>query len=119
MISARVAADQTSTFPRFLDLGYPNIERGDGVWLFTTTGEKILDACSGGAMVSTKGHGAREIIDAGARQAEKIAYFYIDHFTNEPQETLAERLIAVAPQLARVRVGPSASDANRTALRLT
>ncbi len=118
MISARVAADQTSTFPRFLDLGYPNIERGDGVWLFTTTGEKILDACSGGAMVSTLGHGAREIIDAGARQAEKIAYFYMDHFTNEPQEALAERLIAVAPEMARVRFASSGSEANETALRL-
>src|SRR2546430_425379 len=118
MISARVAADQTSTFPRFLDLAYPNIERGDGVWLFTTTGEKILDACSGGAMVSTLGHGALEIIDAGARQAEKIAYFYMDHFTNEPQEALAERLIAVAPEMARVRFASSGSEANETALRL-
>jgi len=118
MISARVAADQTSTFPRFLDLGYPNIERGDGVWLFTTTGEKILDACSGGAMVSTLGHGAPEIIDAGARQAEKIAYFYMDHFTNEPQEALAERLIVVAPEMARVRFASSGSEANETALRL-
>src|SRR5213593_5129631 len=119
MISARVAADQTSTFPRFLDLGYPNIERGDGVWLFTTTGEKILDACSGGAMVSTLGHGAREIIDAGARQAEKIAYFYMDHFTNEPQEALAQRLIDVAaPEMARVRFTSSGSEANETALRL-
>src|SRR5438067_74593 len=118
MISARVAADQTSTFPRFLDLGYPNIERGDGVWLFTTTGEKILDACSGGAMVSTLGHGAPEIIDAGARQAEKIAYFYMDHFTNEPQEALAERLIVVAPGMARVRFASSGSEANETALRL-
>src|SRR5437773_3378589 len=119
MISARVAADQTSTFPRFLDLGYPNIERGDGVWLFTTTGEKILDACSGGAMVSTLGHGAREVIDAGARQAEKIAYFYMDHFTNEPMENLADRLIEeAAPEMARVRFASSGSEANEAALRL-
>jgi adenosylmethionine-8-amino-7-oxononanoate aminotransferase len=119
MISARVTADQTSTFPRFLDLDYPNIERGDGVWLFTTKGEEILDACSGGAMVTTLGHGALGIIDAGKRQAEKIAYFYMDHFTNEPQEQLAERLIAVAaPEMARVRFASSGSEANETALRL-
>ena len=119
MISARVPADQTSTFPRFLDLDYPNIERGDGVWLFTTKGEEILDACSGGAMVTTLGHGALGIIDAGKRQAEKIAYFYMDHFANEPQEQLAERLIAVAaPEMARVRFASSGSEANETALRL-
>src|SRR5437773_11454413 len=119
MISARVAADQTSTFPRFLDLAYPNIERGDGVWLYTTSGERILDACSGGAMVSSLGHGARGIIDAGTRQAEKIAYFYMDHFTSERQERLAKRLVAVAaPEMARVRFASSGSEANETALRL-
>jgi adenosylmethionine-8-amino-7-oxononanoate aminotransferase len=119
MISARVPADETSTFPRFLDLEYPNIERGEGVWLFTTKGEEILDACSGGAMVTTLGHGALGIVEAGKRQAEKIAYFYMDHFTNEPQELLAERLIAVAaPEMARVRFASSGSEANETALRL-
>jgi adenosylmethionine-8-amino-7-oxononanoate aminotransferase len=119
MISARVSANQTSTFPRFLDLEYPNLERGEGVWLFTTKGEKILDACSGGAMVTSLGHSAQDIIEAGARQAAKIAYFYMDHFTNEPQERLAERLIEVAaPEMARVRFASSGSEANEAALRL-
>jgi adenosylmethionine-8-amino-7-oxononanoate aminotransferase len=114
-----IAADQTSTFPRFLDLDYPNVERGEGVWLYTTDGRQLLDACSGGAMTSNLGHGAREVIDAGARQAEKIAYFYMDHFTNEPMERLADRLIAVvAPEMARVRFASSGSEANETALRL-
>jgi adenosylmethionine-8-amino-7-oxononanoate aminotransferase len=114
-----IAADQTSTFPRFLDLDYPNVERGEGVWLYTTEGRQLLDACSGGAMTSNLGHGAREVIDAGARQAEKIAYFYMDHFTNEPMEQLADRLIAVAaPEMARVRFASSGSEANETALRL-
>jgi adenosylmethionine-8-amino-7-oxononanoate aminotransferase len=114
----RVAADQTSTFPRFLDLAYPSIERGEGVWLYTTGGEKILDACSGGAMVSSLGNGATEIVEAGARQAERIAYFYMDHFTNEPMEKLADRLIGLAPEMARVRFASSGSEANETALRL-
>ncbi|TMD17626.1 MAG: aspartate aminotransferase family protein [Chloroflexi bacterium] len=119
MISDRVSADQTSTFPRFLDLAYPNIESAEGVWLSTTRGAKILDACSGGAMVSNLGHGAPDIVQAGARQAERIAYFYMDHFTNEPQEELAALLVAVAaPEMARVRFGSSGSEANETALRL-
>ena len=111
-------ADQTSTFPRFLDLAYPSIERGEGVWLHTTGGEKILDACSGGAMVSSLGNGATGVIEAGAKQAEQIAYFYMDHFTNEPQERLADRLIGLAPEMARVRFASSGSEANETALRL-
>ncbi|HVD47494.1 MAG TPA: aminotransferase class III-fold pyridoxal phosphate-dependent enzyme [Candidatus Limnocylindria bacterium] len=118
MSPERVAADQTSTFPRFLDLAYPSVERGEGVWLYTTGGEKILDACSGGAMVSSLGNGASEIVDAGAKQAERIAYFYMDHFTNEPMEQLADRLIGLAPEMARVRFASSGSEANETALRL-
>jgi adenosylmethionine-8-amino-7-oxononanoate aminotransferase len=114
----RVAADQTSTFPRFLDLAYPSIERGEGVWLHTTGGERIIDACSGGAMVSSLGNGASEIVEAGAKQAEQIAYFYMDHFTNEPMERLADRLIGLAPEMARVRFASSGSEANETALRL-
>ena len=114
-----ITADQTSTFPRFLDLDYPIIERGEGVWLHTADGRQILDACSGGAMVSSLGHGAARIVGAGAQQAERIAYFYMDHFTNEPQEQLAERLISVAaPEMARVRFTSSGSEANETALRL-
>jgi adenosylmethionine-8-amino-7-oxononanoate aminotransferase len=115
----RVTEDQTSTFPRFLDLAYPSIERGEGVWLYTTGGEKILDACSGGAMVSSLGNGATEVIEAGARQSERIAYFYMDHFTNASQEQLADRLIGVAaPEMSRVRFASSGSEANETALRL-
>src|SRR6267143_6913854 len=61
--------------------------------LETTAGEKILDACSGGAMVACLGHGVREIADAAAAQAEQIAYFYNHHFTSRPQEELADRVI--------------------------
>ncbi|MEA2656234.1 MAG: hypothetical protein QOI23_1599 [Chloroflexota bacterium] len=118
MNAERVAADRTSTFPRFLDLAYPSIERGEGVWLYTTAGEKILDACSGGAMVSSLGNGATEIVQAGAEQAERIAYMYMDHFTNAPQEGLADRLIGLAPEMARVRFASSGSEANEAALRL-
>ncbi len=119
MISGRVGSSETRTFPRFLDLAYPSIERGEGVWLYTTGGEKILDACSGGAMVANLGHGVRTLTDAGAMQAESLAYFYMDHFTNEPQERLADRLIEVAaPEMARVRFASSGSEANETALRL-
>ena len=114
-----IAADRTSTFPRFIDLAYPIIERGEGVWLYTTDGRQILDASSGGAMTTNLGHGRRDLVDAAARQAEKIAYFYMDHFTNEPMEALADRLISVAaPEMARVRFASSGSEANESALRL-
>jgi adenosylmethionine-8-amino-7-oxononanoate aminotransferase len=117
--SATVRSDATSLFPRLLDPEYPNIERGHGVWLYRADGRPILDACSGGAMVTCLGYGVPEVITAAADQAERISYMYAHHFTNEPQERLAHRLIEVAaPEMARVRFVSGGSEANETALRL-
>jgi adenosylmethionine-8-amino-7-oxononanoate aminotransferase len=116
---AAVRSDETSVFPRFLDLAYPNVERGEGVWLTTTDGTKILDACSGGAMVTCLGHAVPELFAAATEQAERIAYFYNHHFTSEPQEQLADRMLeVVAPEMARVRFVSGGSEANETALQL-
>ena len=119
MASATITADQTKVFPRFLDLAYPSIVAGQGVWLETAAGDQILDACSGGAMVACIGHGVKEIADAAARQAEQIAYFYNHHFTTRPQEDLADRVIeVVAPEMARVKFASGGSEANEAAIRL-
>ena len=114
-----VRADETNVLPRFLDLAYPSVERGEGVWLTTVDGRRILDACSGGAMVTCLGYGVAELVEAAAAQAERIAYFYNHHFTSEPQERLAERLLEVAaPAMARVRFVSGGSEAVETALQL-
>jgi hypothetical protein len=117
-VQGTIRADETKVFPRFLDLDYPNVERGDGVWLTTTDGRRILDACSGGAMVTNLGYGVPELVAAAAEQAERISYFYNHHFTSAPQERLAERLLQTAPEMARVRLVSGGSEANETALQL-
>ena len=114
-----VTADATSVFPRFLDLAYPNIERAEGVWLTTSDGQRVLDACSGGAMVTCLGHVVPELIAAAEQQANRIAYFYNHHFTNEQQERLADQVIdVVEPEMSRVRVVSGGSEANETALQI-
>ncbi len=114
-----IAATETCVFPRLLDWAYPSVERGDGVWLYTSDGRELLDACSGGAMVTCLGHGATEIVEAARAQAQQISYLYTHHFTNEPQERLAARLIELAgPEMARVRFVCGGSEANETAVRL-
>src|SRR5438045_6233169 len=114
-----IHATETNVFPRFLKLAYPVIDRGEGVWLYTSDGRKILDACSGGAMVTCLGHAVPELVDAAERQAQQIAYYYNHHFTNHPQEQLAEKLIeVVAPEMARVKFSSGGSEANETAIRL-
>jgi adenosylmethionine-8-amino-7-oxononanoate aminotransferase len=118
-MTGTIAADRTNVFPRLLDLPYPNIERAEGVRLYRTDGQEILDGCSGGAMVACLGHGVTEIVDAAYEQTRRISYVYNHHFTNEPQERLADRLLDVAaPEMARVRFCSGGSEANETALRL-
>jgi adenosylmethionine-8-amino-7-oxononanoate aminotransferase len=113
-----IRTDGSAVLHRFLDLPYPSIESGVGVWLTTVDGRRVLDACSGGAMVACLGHGVRELAAAAAEQAEKISYFYNHHFTNEPQERLADRLLGLTPEMARVRFVSGGSEANETALQL-
>ena len=113
-----IRTDGSAVFHRFLDLPYPSIDSGDGVWLTTVDGRRILDACSGGAMVACLGHAVPELAAAAAEQAEKISYFYNHHFTSEPQERLADRLLEKAPEMARVRFVSGGSEANETALQL-
>src|SRR3989441_277511 len=49
----------------------------------------------------------------------RIAYFYNHHFTNQPQEQLAGRLLeVVAPEMARVKFASGGSEANESAIRL-
>jgi adenosylmethionine-8-amino-7-oxononanoate aminotransferase len=118
-VTGTITSDRTSVFPRYLDLPYPNVERGEGVWLVTSEGERVIDASSGGAMVTCLGYGVPEIVAAAAEQADRIAYFYNHHFTSEPAERYADRLLEVAaPEMARVRFVSGGSEANETALQL-
>ncbi len=113
-----IDAASTSVFPKFLNRAYPNVDRGRGVWLQTTAGRSILDACSGGTMAAGLGHGVDEIVDVAAAGLGDIVYYYAHHFTNLPQEELAARLAELAPEMARVRFLSGGSEANETALRL-
>ena len=118
MPATEIGSADTHVFPRFLDLAYPSVERGDGVWLTTTDGRRILDACSGGAMVASLGYGVPEVVAAIVTQADRVSYFYNHHFTSEPQEHLADRLLELVPAMARVRLVSGGSEANETALQL-
>ncbi|HXJ62501.1 MAG TPA: aminotransferase class III-fold pyridoxal phosphate-dependent enzyme, partial [Actinomycetota bacterium] len=114
-----VRVEDTALLPRYFDLEYPNVVRGEGVWLETDDGRRVIDASSGGAMVTCLGHSVRSLAAAAATQAEQIAYFYNHHFTSEAQERLADRVLeVVAPEMARVRFVSGGSEAVETALQL-
>ena len=60
-----------------------------------------------------------DIVEAAAAQAERLAYVYYHHFTNDQQERLARQVLEVAaPEMARARFVTGGSEANEMALRL-
>ncbi len=114
-----VRSGETRVFVRELDRAYPLIERGDGVWLYDTGGTAYLDAVSGGAMVTSLGHGHNEAIAAAAEQAAKVSFIYNQQFTSPAQEALARELTALSPPgMDRVHFTSGGAEANETALRL-
>jgi adenosylmethionine-8-amino-7-oxononanoate aminotransferase len=72
------------------------IARGEGAWLETTDGRRILDAISSWWVV-THGHRHPRIIEAIKTQAERLDQVIFAGFTHEPAEQLAEKLIELAP----------------------
>lgn len=115
-----VTADDTSVFVRELDRRYPLISRGEGVWLYDSGGNAYLDGVSGGAMVTSLGHGAvPEILKAVVEQTEEISFLYNVHATTPAQEKLARELIDVAPDgFTHAHFVSGGTEANELALRM-
>src|ERR1700716_3881656 len=74
----------------------PKAVGGEGVWLFSEDGRRVLDA-SGGAAVSCLGHQHPRVLAAITRQASKLAYAHTGFFSSEPAEALAEQLVGHEP----------------------
>src|SRR5262249_4317158 len=83
-------------FPE-LDRDYPIVVSGKGNYVFDQSGKKYLDAAGGGVAVINIGHGVQEVLEAMAEQGQKIAYFSVVHFANEPQLKLAKLLKDFSP----------------------
>jgi L-2,4-diaminobutyrate transaminase len=83
------------------------------------SGRWYLDAMSGLWCVNA-GHGRREIADAMAEQAGRLAYYHgFAGAVNEPAVRLAEKLLSLAPvPMSRVFFASSGSEANDTQIKL-
>ena len=74
-----------------------NIARAEGAYLYTHDGRVILDAISSW-WVNTHGHGHPHIVKAIQNQAAVLEQVIFAGFTHEPAETLAKKLLAIAPK---------------------
>ena len=97
---------------------YPfTLERGEGVWVYDTTGKRYLDLY-GGHAVAILGHRPRAVIDALSQQAEKL-FFYSNLAPLEIRDRAAATLVAFCPQeLKRVFFCNSGAEANENALKI-
>lgn len=103
---------------QIVDGHYPQVERGDGVWLWDTEGRDYIDGSSG-AMTANIGHGVVEIGEVMREQSNRIAFTFRTQFTNGPAEALAQRLAAIAPgDIDHVFFVNSGSEASEHAMRV-
>ncbi|TFW10712.1 aspartate aminotransferase family protein [Massilia arenosa] len=89
-----------------------------GLSITDSAGRRYLDA-SGGAAVSSLGHGHPEVLAAVHAQLDKVAYAHTAFFTTEVAEELAMRLAFNAPGgESEVYLCSGGSEAMETALKL-
>ncbi|MBK8303370.1 MAG: aminotransferase class III-fold pyridoxal phosphate-dependent enzyme [Chloracidobacterium sp.] len=71
------------------------VERGSGVWVWTSDGDKYLDLYGGHAVCAT-GHSHPHVVRAIQEQAEKVL-FYSNLVYSEIRAKAAEKLVSIAP----------------------
>ena len=91
---------------------------GEGIFLITEDGRRIIDG-SGGAAVACLGHGNERVKAAIAEQLDNVAYVHTALFSNRPAEDLAEFLLDGEPGgLSHAFFVSSGSEATEAAIKL-
>lgn len=95
------------------------ITRADGIWMWDSEGNRILDGMAGLWCVNI-GHGRQEITEAVTKQMAELSYYNTFFKTSTPPViALAKKLAELAPgDLNHVFFCNSGSEANDTVLRL-
>lgn len=94
-------------------------QSGEGCYLTDIHGRTYLDALSGGAFVTNIGHGRKEVAEAFAEQAARLAYVAPYNFVGTSTVALAEKLARLTPgDLSRVFFTSGGSESVETALKI-
>ncbi|MGE0702423.1 MAG: aspartate aminotransferase family protein [Vicinamibacterales bacterium] len=94
------------------------IARGEGIYLYTEDGRRLLDGFSSW-WVNIHGHSHPRLNEALANQARQLEHVVFANCTHRPAVELAERLLSVLPGgLARVFYSDNGSTAVEVALKL-
>lgn len=96
----------------------PRVARGEGAFLVTEDGERIVDAISSW-WVTTHGHNHPRLMQAIRDQSERLDQVIFAGWTHEPAERVARGLRAMMPEaLTRVFFSDSGSTSVEVALKM-
>lgn len=94
------------------------VERGEGIYLYDSEGNKYIDGSSGAA-VSNLGHGNTEVVNAVAEQMQKVAFSHLSRWSPIPLEKLADLVAEIAPgSLNKLYPVSGGSEATEAALKM-
>jgi acetylornithine aminotransferase/acetylornithine/N-succinyldiaminopimelate aminotransferase len=92
-------------------------ERGEGVWIYTSDGDKYLDLYGGHAVAGT-GHCHPHVVNAIRKQAGELL-FYSNLVYSNARARAAEKLVSIAPEaLTKAFFCNSGTEANENAMRM-
>jgi acetylornithine/succinyldiaminopimelate/putrescine aminotransferase len=92
-------------------------ERGEGVWIYASNGDRYLDLYGGHAVAAT-GHCHPRVVKAIKEQATRLI-FYSNLVYSEARAHAAEKLVSIAPgALTKAFFCNSGTEANENAMRM-
>jgi 4-aminobutyrate--pyruvate transaminase len=88
------------------------IERGEGVRVYDDQGKEYIEGLAGLWSVAV-GFGEQRLVKAAAEQMAKLPFYHsFSHKSHAPAVKLAERLVGMAPGMAKAHFTSSGSEAN-------
>ncbi|MFU1477719.1 aspartate aminotransferase family protein [Roseovarius sp. C7] len=95
------------------------IDRGEGAYVYDTSGKKYFEAMSG-LWSAGLGFGEERLVQAATAQMAKLPYYHnFNSKSHGPAVDLAEKLISIAPvPMSKVFYTNSGSEANDTVMKL-
>jgi 4-aminobutyrate--pyruvate transaminase len=94
------------------------LSRGEGVRVWDEGGKEYIEGMAG-LWCTALGYGEERLVEAAAAQMRRLPYSHLfAHKSHDPAIDLAERLVGMAPGMAKAFFNNSGSEANDTAVKL-
>lgn len=96
----------------------PVVDRAEGIYIYDVDGNKYIDGIGGSYVVSI-GHGVKEVAEAMAAQASRVAFPFVGTFGSQAEIDLARMVLEMAPPgMSKVYFTSGGSEANEVAIKL-